>query len=201
MPADSEHDTTVCALVDANISAFAVDLKAKHLAAVRVDAVPVDFDRFVARGMFEADLGHLSHRARDRVLSPEEWETYYDKCPAWFKPFALCLYLTAMRMSEVINLKWEKVDRKTGFIKLSAQETKTSKPRKIPIAPELEEALKGLPRSLTGHVFTRQGEILTPKIVDYWHRYVCRETETQNLARPRTTSQLRPTGREKSVVP
>jgi integrase len=39
--------------------------------------------------------------SRDRCLSEEEWGRYYDQCPEWYKPVALCLYVTGMRMGEV----------------------------------------------------------------------------------------------------
>jgi len=85
---------------------------------------------------------------RDRVLSDEEWERYYPALPEWLKPVALCLNLTAMRLGEVINLTWDRVDRKNGFIRLRATDTKARKGRKVPIDPRLEEVLARIPRRI-----------------------------------------------------
>ena len=116
---------------------------------------------------------------RDRYLTDEEWEAYYREAPAWYKPFALCLYTTGMRLGEVRELQWDRVDRKAGFIRLKADDTKTSKARKIPIDPRLEEVLQILPRSLSGYVFTRKGSKLNN--VHYCHNKICGDAEIQDF--------------------
>lgn len=112
---------------------------------------------------------------RDRVLTDAEWEAYYQKVPSWFKPIALCAFVSAMREGEILNLTWDRVDRKGGFIRLRPEDTKTSEGRSIPIDPRLEEVLHGLPRSIHkgGHVFTRDGKPVTE--VRWWHDKTCRE--------------------------
>lgn len=116
---------------------------------------------------------------RDRYLTEEEWEAYYREAPDWYRPFALCLYTTGMRLGEVRELQWDRVDRKAGFIRLKAYDTKTSKARKIPIDPRLEEVFQTLPRSLSGYVFTRKGKKLNN--VHYCHGKICREAEIRDF--------------------
>ncbi len=118
---------------------------------------------------------------RDRVLSDEEWEAYYRESPEWYKPLALCAYLTAMREGEILNLRWDHVDRKTGFIRLKPEDTKTSEGRPIPIDPKLDETLGALPRNIKrdGLVFTRDGKPI--KEIRWWHQKTCKEAEIHDF--------------------
>ncbi len=118
---------------------------------------------------------------RDRVLSEEEWEAYYQEAPSWYKPIALCAYLTAMREGEILNLRWDRVDRKRGFIRLKPVDTKTSEGRPIPIDPELEKALDALPRSIKkdGFVFTRNGTQI--KSIKWWHSKTCKSAGIEDF--------------------
>jgi len=86
-----------------------------------------------------------------------------------------------MREGEILKLRWDRVDRKSGFIRLRAEDTKTSEGRSIPIDPRLDETLDILPRSIQKdrHVFTRDGERL-PEI-RWWHDF--RHTCTTNWRR------------------
>ena len=67
-----------------------------------------------------------------------------------------------MRAGEIISLTWDKVDAKTGFLRLAAMDTKTNEKRAIPIFPLLQEALDESRRMqrgrkvalISGHVFT-----------------------------------------------
>jgi len=86
-----------------------------------------------------------------------------------------------MRCGEVRNLTWDKVDRKTGFIRLKVHDTKTSRSRRIPIAPELDEALRTLPRSLKNNlVFTRNGEQLA-KHFQNPHTKICEDAGIEDF--------------------
>ncbi len=118
---------------------------------------------------------------RDRVLSDEEWEVYYKAAPGWYKPVALCAYLTAMREGEILNLRWDRVDRKSGFIRLKPDDTKTSEGRPIPIDSLLNETLGALPRSIKkdGLVFTRDGEPI--KEIRWWHNKTCKNAGIQDF--------------------
>jgi integrase len=119
--------------------------------------------------------------SRDRVLSDEEWEAYYQKAPAWYKPIALCAYVTGMREGEILNLKWKRVNRKTGFIRLKPEDTKTSEGRPIPIDPRLDEVLAALPRSMRHPelVFTRDGKPISD--IRWWHNKTCREAKIEDF--------------------
>jgi integrase len=100
---------------------------------------------------------------RDRVLSDEEWSKLYQKAKPHIRPVLLTAYQLGQRFSEIVNLTWDRVDMKRGFITLRASDTKTKAARQVPMTPDVKLALQRLAklRSLaTRHVFTYKGEPL-----------------------------------------
>ncbi len=103
------------------------------------------------------------HNERDRVLSPEEWERLYAAAKPHLKPVLLLAYQLGQRFSEIINLTWDRVDLQRGFITLRAMDTKTKKPRRVPLTPAVKAMLQDLAkvRSLTTtQVFLYEGKPL-----------------------------------------
>ena len=101
------------------------------------------------------------HNERDRVLSEEEWTRLYETAKPHLKPILLLAYQLGQRFSEIINLTWDRVDLQRGFITLRAIDTKTKKPRRVPLTPAVKAALQDLAkvRSLTtNHVFLYEGK-------------------------------------------
>jgi integrase len=101
---------------------------------------------------------------RDRVLTPEEFQRMVNSSPDYLKPVLVCAYHTGMRRGEILGLTWDRVDMKTGFIRLREIDTKTGEGRNIPIGRELGEVLRRLPVVLDAqgrrilYVFTRHGQ-------------------------------------------
>ena len=63
-----------------------------------------------------------------------------------------------MRKSEIVFLTWDEVDLAKGFIRLSADRTKTKTARPIPLHPRVKSLLSGIPRGLhTQRVFLKKG--------------------------------------------
>lgn len=101
------------------------------------------------------------HNERDRVLSEEEWTRLYQSAKSHLKPVLLLAYHLGQRFGEIVNLTWDRVDLQRGFITLRAIDTKTKKPRRIPLTPAVKAALQNLAkvRSLaTSHVFLYDGK-------------------------------------------
>ena len=95
-----------------------------------------------------------SANARDKVLSPGEFENLYDHAPRHIKGILATGYHTGMRKGEIVGLTWNKVDLKDRVIRLEPEDTKDNEPRTIPICDELLEILKGIPQSIHDkHVF------------------------------------------------
>src|SRR4029450_3936673 len=80
--------------------------------------------------------------ARDRALSEEEYQKLLDVSPVHLRRIIVCAYETGMRAGEIIKLTWDKVDLKTGFIRLAAEDTKTNEKRAIPLSPILRDTLE-----------------------------------------------------------
>jgi len=99
---------------------------------------------------------------RDRVLSQEEYILLLAHSPEYLKPILKVGYLTGMRQGEILNLTWDMVDLKEGFIHLKAEDTKTGEGRSVPLTPELIEMFRGMTRGLPGvKVFTRSGQAIS----------------------------------------
>src|SRR5262245_11278963 len=98
---------------------------------------------------------------RDRILSEEEWSRLYDAAKPHLKPVLLVAYHLGQRLGEIVNLTWDRVDFHRGFITLRGIDTKTKKPRRVPITPLVRSTLVDLARvrSLTiNHVFLYKGQ-------------------------------------------
>jgi len=98
------------------------------------------------------------HNERDRILQHDEFERLIQYCPPHTAQVVKMAYYTAMRKSEVLNLRWDRVDLKNGFIRLRAEDTKSEEGRTIPIHPEVHQMLKSMPRDIHGWVFTLNGK-------------------------------------------
>ena len=68
------------------------------------------------------------------------------ECDKHIKPIVTIALYTGMRKSEILQLKWDNVDLKHGFILLEV--TKNGERREIPINARVREALTGITRRL-----------------------------------------------------
>jgi integrase len=63
-----------------------------------------------------------------------------------------------MRQGEILDLTWDQLDLKAGFIRMRPEDTKTNDGRLVPFNQELMEMFKAMPRGLPGvKVFTYAG--------------------------------------------
>jgi len=77
---------------------------------------------------------------KERILSCKEEQKLLDACPQYLKLIVLTALHTGMRKGEILNLRWDQVDFFNREIKV--ENTKSGKPRFIPINDLLFEALK-----------------------------------------------------------
>lgn len=84
------------------------------------------------------------NNARDRVLSPEEFERLQRHSSPHLQAINLMAYQTGMRRGEILNLTWDRVDLKAGLIRLKAEDTKTDEARFVPLTADLTAQLKEL---------------------------------------------------------
>jgi integrase len=101
------------------------------------------------------------HNERDRILSDDEWTHLYEAAKPHLKPVLVLAYQLGQRFGEIVNLTWDRVDLQRGFITLRGIDTKTKKPRRVPLTPDVKIALQNLNkvrRLDTNHVFLYEGK-------------------------------------------
>jgi len=83
---------------------------------------------------------------RLRYLSIEECQTLINSCDPHLKPVVITALNTGMRKGEILNLKWDNIDLRHGFILLDI--TKNGERREIPINDTLRQSLQAITRRL-----------------------------------------------------
>ena len=98
------------------------------------------------------------NNVRMRILTDGEFEGLLNASPTYLQPVIMAAFYMGLRRSEILFLTWPEVDIAKGFIRLSAERTKTDQARVIPIHPRVKAVLNGLPRGLhTDRVFLLDG--------------------------------------------
>ena len=99
-------------------------------------------------------IGRVRHleenNVRERVLIPEEFEMLYQHCPESLKGLVLIAYYLPMRQAEILDLTWQEIDLKTGFIRLGGQRNKNKTGRVIPLHPRIIDFFRCIPRPIHG---------------------------------------------------
>ena len=96
---------------------------------------------------------------RDRVLAKNEYRRLLEKSPSYLKPILVEVYHTGMRNSEILNLKGDRVDLQTGFIRLRSEDTKNGEARAVPLNKELTAVFKSIIKCLHhDYVFTNRNK-------------------------------------------
>ena len=100
-------------------------------------------------------IGRIRHleenNVRKRVLSHEEFEKLYQSCPEDLKGPVLIGFYLPMRQAEILNLTWQEIDLKMGFIRLGGDRTKNKTGRVIPLHhPRIIAFLQSCPRPIHG---------------------------------------------------
>jgi len=122
------------------------------------------------------------NNARDRILDPEEFAKLQQHSAPHIQAMNVCAYQTGMRLGEILHLTWERVDFKTGFIQLRAEDTKTDEARIIPLTPELTGLLKNLYKVRylqEHHVFLVKGRSVSS--IQTAFNAACRRANIQNF--------------------
>ncbi len=116
------------------------------------------FNKAVSWGFTERNPGANvrplpTTKGRTRFLTVEEAGALLQVAPGHLRPILITALETGMRRGEIMKLKWSDVDMKAGMIFVA--ETKTGRPRHIPMSSRLRATLGRLPRRLgSDYVFT-----------------------------------------------
>lgn len=123
-----------------------------------------------------------ANNERDRVLTAEEWQRLYEVASAHLKPILLAAYHLGQRLGEILNLTWDRVDLHRGIITLRGVDTKTNKPRQVPMTPQVKTTLVELSKVRDiahKHVFVYQRNPV--REVKTTFRTACRKAGIENL--------------------
>lgn len=115
------------------------------------------FSRAKEWGLFQSEnpaslvkCGRETNR-RLRFLDENEIRQLLASCEARLLPIISCAIMTGMRKGELLRLSWENINMEQGIIYIL--ESKSGKPRQIPIAPQLREVFLNLGPKISGLVF------------------------------------------------
>lgn len=99
---------------------------------------------------------------RDRILNQDEFDNLLSHSNRHLSGILKTAYYTGMRRGEILGLTWDKVDMNGRAIRLTADMTKDSEARTVPICDALYDALKAIPRAIHDtHVFLYRGKPVT----------------------------------------
>ena len=103
-----------------------------------------------------------------RVLSDEEFQKLYNSSSNFLKPILIVAVNTGLRRSEILNLKWEDINFKDGY--LTVGESNNNDSRIIPMNKVLKETLKSVKdNSSFDYVFSnRNGESVKSIKKGFW---------------------------------
>ena len=93
-------------------------------------------------------------RPRERRLVGDEEARLLASCADWLRPMVILALETGMRKGEILALRWENVDLAKRVALLP--DTKNGTARHVPLSSRAGDVLKGLPRNISGGVFTNQ---------------------------------------------
>ena len=118
---------------------------------------------YIVRSPFEMGAPLISkadESKRERTLSRDEEDRLLTACTgrrAHLRPLLICALDTAMRRGELFKLVWRDVDLTGRTITVQALNSKTARPRSVPMTPRLHAELESLwqqsPRDLSLSVF------------------------------------------------
>lgn len=78
---------------------------------------------------------------RSTTISAEEFWILIKAFPKWMRPVCICAWCTGMRLEEILDLTWKKIDLVERLIHLQADETKESDNKTPGIEQELYDVL------------------------------------------------------------
>ncbi|HPR64849.1 MAG TPA: site-specific integrase [Thermoanaerobaculia bacterium] len=95
---------------------------------------------------------------RLRYLTLEECHELLRVCDDHLKPIVIMALNTGMRRGEILNLRWDNIDMKNGFILLDQSQTKNKQRREIPINDTVRQTLQSITRRLdVPYIFINPG--------------------------------------------
>ena len=111
----------------------------------------IEWEKFSGKNPAAKVKQFRTDNARTRFLEKEEIALLLAACDPEIYAAVVCALMTGMRQAEVLGLRWENVDLANGIIYVL--QTKSGKPREIPIASKLAAVLKATRKGDGGPIF------------------------------------------------
>lgn len=116
-----------------------------------------------------------------RYLSEEEEERLFKELPNYLKPIVICALTTGLRKSNILNLKWESIDFKMGFIEILKQENKGKKKIQIPLSSKFRAELEKIGIKEKGYVFISHRKSTAYKNISDGFKKACERAGIENF--------------------
>lgn len=88
-----------------------------------------------------------------RYLTAEEETRLMQALPEHIKPLVVCALTTGLRLSNILNLKWDTINLDMGFLEVLKQENKGHKKIQIPLSNKFKTELEKIGIKKKGYVF------------------------------------------------
>jgi len=123
---------------------------------------------------------------RTRFLSPVEADELLNACPRWLADVVGIALETGFRRGEILSLRRSDLHYdlgENGLISLRKEETKSQKPRHIPMTPRAKEILRGIHPNLSHpFVFSGPDELPLGKGTLHYHfQKACRKAGLEDI--------------------
>ena len=124
----------------------------RHLAFLRSMLYKaIQWEKYVGENPAAKIKLERENNHRVRFLSEQEIQKLLANCSPRIFPVVACALLTGMRMGEILKLSWENVDLEHGIVYVL--NSKSGKPREIPIAAKLDSVIRSLGPKQRGSIF------------------------------------------------
>lgn len=97
---------------------------ARRIFYLGMDEGIIKSNPFARRGMFREE-------PKGQYIKDEDFWRIHALVPEYLQPIILVAYLTGMRLGEIAELQWDRVDLTESYIDLTPDDTKTDEPRRI----------------------------------------------------------------------
>lgn len=88
-----------------------------------------------------------------RYLTESEEARLMKRLPEYLKPIVICALTTGLRLSNILNLKWDTINLEMGFLEVLKQENKGHKKIQIPLSEKFKAELQKIGVKKKGYVF------------------------------------------------
>ncbi len=88
-----------------------------------------------------------------RYLREDEEKKLFKELDSHLKPIVVCALTTGLRLSNILNLRWETIDIKKNFLEVLMQENKGHKKIQLPLSPKFKKELEKIGIKKSGYVF------------------------------------------------